>query len=41
MMRGLDSTLSLDSVPPTILLSELYDGIPLPEPPAPAVGTSG
>ena len=41
MMRGLDSTLALNSVPLTISLSELYEGMPLPEPPAPAIATSG
>ncbi len=41
MMRGTDASLALNSVPLTILLSELYEGIPLPELPAPAVGVSG
>ncbi|HEU0155064.1 MAG TPA: Uma2 family endonuclease [Stellaceae bacterium] len=41
MMRGLGATLTLGSVPLTILLSELYQGIPLPEQPASAVGISG
>jgi Uma2 family endonuclease len=41
MMRGIDAALALNSVPPTILLSELYEGIPLPEPPAPAPGMCG
>ena len=36
MMRGLDATLALNSVPLTILLSEPYEGIPLPDPLAPA-----
>jgi hypothetical protein len=40
MMRGLDATLALNSVPLTISLSELYEGVPLPEPPVPAVGIS-
>ena len=38
MMRGVDAALALNSVPLTILLSELYEGIPLPEPPVPAFG---
>ena len=37
MMRGVDAALALSSVPLTILLSELYEGMPLPEPPVPAV----
>ena len=41
MMRGLDAALALNSVPLTISLSELYEGIPLPEPLTPAVGMSG
>jgi Uma2 family endonuclease len=41
MMRGLGATLTVASVPLTILLSELYQGIPLPEQPASAVGISG
>jgi hypothetical protein len=41
MMRELDATLALNSVPLTILLSELYEGIPLPDPLAPALGISG
>jgi Uma2 family endonuclease len=40
MMRGIDAALALNSVPLTILLSELYEGIPLPEPPGPAFGMS-
>ena len=38
MMRGVDAALALNSVPLTILLSELYEGIPLPEPPVAAFG---
>ena len=41
MMRGIDAALALNSVPLTILLSELYEGIPLPEPPVPALSMSG
>jgi len=40
MMRGLDATLTLNSVSLTISLSELYEGIPLLEPPTPAVSMS-
>jgi Uma2 family endonuclease len=40
MMHGFDATLALNSVPLTILLSELYEGIPLLEPPAPAIRMS-
>jgi hypothetical protein len=41
MMRGIAAALALNLVPLTILLSELYEGIPLPEPPGPALGMSG
>ena len=41
MMRGIDAALALNSVPLSILLSELYEGIPLPEPQSPAVSMSG
>jgi Uma2 family endonuclease len=37
IIRGLDATLALNSVPLTISMSELYEGIPLPEPRIPAV----
>jgi Uma2 family endonuclease len=35
MMCGIDAALALNSVPLTILLSELYEGISLPGPPTP------
>jgi Uma2 family endonuclease len=38
IIRGLEATLALNSVPLTISMSELYQGIPLPEPRAPAAG---
>ena len=41
MMRGLDALLALNSVPLTILLSEIYEGIALPELLTPAVSMSG
>jgi len=37
IIRGLEATLALNSVPLTISMSELYQGIPLPEPRAPAI----
>jgi len=39
-MRGLDAALALNSVPLNILLSILYEGIPLLDPLAPALGMS-
>jgi Uma2 family endonuclease len=38
LLRGLDATLVLNSVPLTIAMSVLYDGIPLPEPRLPPAG---
>jgi Uma2 family endonuclease len=38
--RGPEATLALNSLPLTIALSELYAGMPLPEPRLPAVGIS-
>jgi Uma2 family endonuclease len=38
LVRGPDATLALNSVPLAISMSELYEGIPLPEPRIPAVG---
>jgi Uma2 family endonuclease len=40
IMRELDATLALNSVPLTILLSELYEGIPLPDRLATTLGMS-
>ena len=40
MMRGPDATRALNSVPLAISLSELYEGVPLLEPPAPAIRMS-
>lgn len=37
IIRGLQATLELNSLPLTISMSELYEGIPLPERPAPAI----
>jgi Uma2 family endonuclease len=37
IIRGLEATLALNSVPLTISMSELYQGIPLPEPRVPAI----
>ena len=37
IIRGLEATLALNSVPLTISMSELYQGIPLPELRAPAI----
>jgi Uma2 family endonuclease len=37
IIRGLEATLALNSVPLTISMSELYEGIPLPDPRVPAV----
>jgi Uma2 family endonuclease len=37
IIRGPEATLALNSVPLTISMSELYEGIPLPEPRVPAV----
>jgi len=38
ILRGRDATLALNSVPATISMSELYNGIPLPEKVDPSVG---
>jgi Uma2 family endonuclease len=38
IVRGGDATLALNSVPLTIPMLELYEGIPLPEPRIPAAG---
>jgi Uma2 family endonuclease len=38
ILRGRDATLALNSVPVTISMSELYNGIPLPEKPDPSIG---
>ena len=38
IVRGLAATLTLQSVPITIVMAELYEGIPLPEPRSPAIG---
>jgi Uma2 family endonuclease len=38
ILRGPEATLALNSVPLTIALSELYAGMPLPEPRLPGVG---
>ena len=37
IVRGIEATLALNSVPLTISMSELYEGIPLPQPRVPAV----
>jgi Uma2 family endonuclease len=37
IIRGLEATLALNSVSLTISMSELYEGIPLPEPRVPAI----
>jgi Uma2 family endonuclease len=41
IVQGRDATLALSAVPLTIAMSELYEGIPLPEPQAKAAGADG